>query len=167
MRSGAYEVLQEITPENKALIDEGLFLRGRIVSSYSQVEFLLADFSVKLDLRFPYLIRDRLKAVKQIADRKGYEGYKADLDRLCDELVRYDEIRTFMAHGFLTVTVDRLGNHQFEFRRYRRDGDGKFTLLSAKTTMPRLREAADHITQYVEEVLQLFRRIYHEKKLES
>jgi hypothetical protein len=157
----------EITEEHKALVDEGLFLRGRIISSYSQVEFLLADISVKLDLRFPYLIKDRLKAVKRIAEREGYEAYKADLDRLSDQLVEYDEIRTFMAHGFLTVTVGQKNRHEFEFLRYQRDGDGKFTLMSAKTSVPRLREAADHITQYVEEVLALFRRIYKEKEIEK
>ncbi len=36
--------------EQKALVDEALFLRGRIIASYSQVEFILADFSVKADL---------------------------------------------------------------------------------------------------------------------
>jgi hypothetical protein len=48
--------LTEPTEQQKSLVDEALYLRGRIVASYAQVEFLLADISVKLDLRFPYLI---------------------------------------------------------------------------------------------------------------
>jgi hypothetical protein len=36
------------------------------------VEFLLADISVKLDLRFPYLIEKRIKAVRRNAEREGY-----------------------------------------------------------------------------------------------
>src|SRR5579863_2583267 len=105
----------EPTEQQKRLVDEALYLRGRIVASYAHVEFLLADLVVKLDLRFPYLIEARIKAVKRIAERQGYEIYKADLERICAELLQYDELRNFMAHGFLSLTVDRKGNHQFEF----------------------------------------------------
>ncbi len=156
----------EATENQKLLVDEALYLRGRIVAAYAQVEFLLADISVKLDLQFPYLIDARIKAVRRITERAGYELYKAELDRVCDELLRYDDIRHFMTHGFLSLTVDRNGNHQFEFLRYQRVGEGKFTLLNGKTTIERLREAADDIGQYVSHVIRLFERIYREKKLE-
>ena len=59
--------------QHKMLVDEALYLRGRIIAAYAQVEFLLADLVVKLDLRFPYVIEDRIKAVRRIADRPGYE----------------------------------------------------------------------------------------------
>jgi hypothetical protein len=156
----------EPTEQQKALVGEALYLRGRIVSSYAQVEFLLADISVKLDLRFPYLIDARIKAVRRITERDGYQAYKEELDRACGELLQYDEIRHFMAHGFLILTTDSKDNHEFEFRRYQREGDGKFTLLTAKTTIERLRQAADDIGQYVSHVIRLFERIYREKKLE-
>jgi hypothetical protein len=52
----------------KSLIEEVTYLRGRIITAYAQVEFILADFSVKLDLKFPYRIRDRIKAAKAIAN---------------------------------------------------------------------------------------------------
>lgn len=58
----------EPTEQQKALVDEALYLRGRIIASYAQVEFLLADLVVKLDLRFPYLIESRIKAVKKIGE---------------------------------------------------------------------------------------------------
>jgi hypothetical protein len=156
----------EPTEQQKSLVDEAFYLRGRIVGSYAQVEFLLADISVKLDLRFPYLIDARIKAVKRIAEREGYEIYKDELDAVCEELLRYDEIRHFMTHGFLTLTTDRKGSHQFEFLRYQRDGDGKFSRLSGKTTLEQLRQAADDIGQYVSHVIRLFERIYRERKLE-
>ena len=72
---------------------------------------MLADISVKLDLRFPYLIDARIKAVRRIAEREGYEVYKGELDGVCEDLLQYDEIRHFMTHGFLSVTIDRTGNH--------------------------------------------------------
>jgi hypothetical protein len=57
------------TQLQKSLIEEATYLRGKILTSYAQVEFLLADLSVKLDLRFPYLIKDRIKAAKRISER--------------------------------------------------------------------------------------------------
>jgi hypothetical protein len=155
------------TELQRSLVDEAMLLRGRIVASYSQVEFLLADISVKLDLRFPYLVKDRIKAVKRIAERNGYEVYKEDLDRMCDELLRYEELRHFMAHGFMSLTTDKKDNHQFEFLRYQREGDGKFTLTSAQTTVAHLRQAAGDITEYVSNAVRLFERIYREQKLET
>jgi hypothetical protein len=156
----------EPTYEQKMLVDEALYLRGRIVASYAQVEFLLADLVVKLDLRFPYLIEARVKAVKRIAEREGYEIYKDDLERVCAELLQYDELRHFIAHGFLSLTLDRKGNHQFEFLRYQRESEGKFTMLRATTTIERLRQAAEDIVEYVSHAIRVFERIYREKKLE-
>jgi hypothetical protein len=156
----------EVPKQQKLLVDEALYLRGRIVASYAQVEFLLADISVKLDLRFPYLIDARIKAVRRIAEREGYEVYKEELDHVCEEILRYNDVRHFMTHGFLRLDTDRNGNHQFEFLRYQRDGEGTFTLLSSKATIERLRQAADNIEEYVSHVIRLFARIYREKKLE-
>jgi hypothetical protein len=155
----------EPTDQQKRLVDEALYLRGRIVASYAQVEFLLADLLVKLDLRFPYLIDARIKAVKKIAG-PGYEVYKDELDHVCDDLDQFDDLRHFMTHGFLSLTTDTKGNHQFEFLRYIREGEGKFTMMSAKTTIERLRQAAEDIGKYVSLVIRLFERIYREKKLE-
>lgn len=156
----------EASDTQKMLVDEALYLRGRIVAAYAQVEFLLADLVVKLDLKFPYLIDARIKGVKRIAEGPGYESYKEDLDVACDELLKYDELRHFMTHGFMRMDVDRKGNHQFEFLRYARESEGKFTMLSAKTDIVRLRQAVDDIGEYVSRVIRLFERIYRERKLE-
>jgi len=150
----------------KSLVDEALYLRGRIVAAYAQVEFLLADLVVKLDLRFPYLIDRRLKAVKQISERPGYSDYKQELDAVCEELSHYDDLRHFMAHGFMRIDADKRGNHRFELLRYVREGEGKFTMLSGSTDIERLRRAVADMDEYVSHVIRLFERIYREKKLE-
>jgi len=49
------------------------------------VEYVLADISVRLDLKFPYRIKDRIKAVKRIVDRPEYEAYRNDFHRVCNE----------------------------------------------------------------------------------
>jgi hypothetical protein len=88
----------EINEFQKRLTDEAL-LRGKIIASYSLVEYVLADISVRLDLQFPYRIKDRIKAVKEIVDRPAYEAYRNDFHRVCDELLRYDDLRNFMAQA--------------------------------------------------------------------
>jgi hypothetical protein len=113
---------------NRKLIDEACSLRGQIIASYSAVEFWLADLSVRLNLNFPYRIKDRIKAVKEIAERQGYEAYRDDLHRVCDELLRYDDLRHFMAHGLMMLLTDNKEYYEFELRRYEREGDGQFRL---------------------------------------
>jgi hypothetical protein len=76
-------------------------------------------------------------------------------------------MRIFMAHGFLTVITDANGNHELEYRIYRRDGEGKFKLDIIKTTIPTLEDAAMDISRYVSEAVQLFGRIYNEMRLEG
>jgi hypothetical protein len=151
---------------HRDLIDEAIYLRGRIISSYAQVEFLLADFVAKLEDRFAYLIDSRIKGVKKIAEMPGYEVYKDELAKVCDELLIYDDLRHYMAHGFMRMDVDNAGEHRFEFLRYVREDQGKFQMMSAKTDIRRLRQAVEDIGDYVKDVMNLFGRIYREKNLE-
>jgi hypothetical protein len=158
--------MTEATEIQKSLVNEATYLRGKILTSYAQIEFLLADISVKLDLRFPYLIKDRIKAVKRIAERPGYEVYRGRLAKVCDDLLQYDDLRNFMAHGFMMLTTDKKNNHEFELRFYQRDSQGTFNLVSIQTTIPRLKLAAQNITEYVSDAVFVFSLIYLEKKLE-
>ena len=41
-----------------------------------------------------------------------YEGYKAELEAICDQLLAFDDIRHFVTHGFLTLTTDKNGIRQ-------------------------------------------------------
>jgi hypothetical protein len=156
-----------VTEQQKKLIDDLIYLRGRIITSYSQVEFLLADIAVKLELKFPYRIEARLKAAKRIAEREGYEFYKAELEEICDGLVQYDDIRKYMAHGWASLEVDSRDNHRFELRMYERTGERQFELMSATSTRERLLEAANDINAYTAKVINLFHRIYLERGLEK
>jgi hypothetical protein len=151
---------------HRDLIDEGTYLRGRIIASYAQVEFLLADLISKLEDRFAYRIESRIKGVRRIADMPGYEAYRYDLHRLSDELLIYEELRHFMAHGFMQAEVSREGSHRFQLLRYTREGEGKYQLMQSTTDIPRLKQAVSDIGSYVREVINLFERIYREKRLE-
>src|ERR1700719_3159240 len=72
-----------------------------------------------------------------------------------------------MAHGWVSAEIDKQGNNIIEFLRYERLGDGQFQLVRGSIDVVRLRKAAEDITQYCENVLRLFRRIYAEKNLKT
>jgi hypothetical protein len=152
-----------LTDEQKALVDECILLRGRIITSYSQVEFILADISVVLDLKFPYLIGKRIKAAKEIAERPGYEACRNELHSVCDGLDEFNDIRLFMAHGWVSAELGAEGTNIIEFFRYERTGEGQFQLMRGRTDVARLRQAADDIEQYSDRTLTLFHRIYDER----
>jgi hypothetical protein len=88
------------------------------------------------------------------------------LQNVCDGLSGFDEIRVFMAQGWVSAEVGKQGNNIVEFLRYERVGDGQFQLMRGGTDIARLRQAAEDITQYCEKVLRLFRKIYAERDLD-
>jgi hypothetical protein len=59
---GGLRQAMEINEFQKRLTDEACLLRGKIIASYSLVEYVLADISVRLDLKFPYRIKEALHA---------------------------------------------------------------------------------------------------------
>jgi hypothetical protein len=153
-------------PVHHELIDEALYLRGRIIACYAQVEFLLADLITKLEDRFAYRIESRVKGVRRIAELPGYEAYSYDLNRLADELLIYEEFRHYMVHAFMRAEVDKAGNHRFQLLRYTREGEGKYKLMQATTDISMLKQTLHDIDSYVHEVMNLFERMYREKNLE-
>ena len=153
-------------PEVHKLMDEALYVRGRIIACYAQVEFLLADLITKLEDRFAYRIESRIKGVRRIAELPGYEAYRYDLHRLSDELLIYEEFRHYMVHGFMRLEMDKKGNHRFQLLRYTKEDDGKYKLMQATTNLQRMKESLNDIDKYTHEAMNLFERIYREKKLE-
>jgi hypothetical protein len=153
-------------PETIALGDEMFYLRGKIITGYAQVEFLLADLSVKLNVKFPFKIKDRIKAAKEIAERPGYGKYRDELHEICDHLVDYDDLRHFMAHGLVTITT-MAGAHSVEMRRYDRKDKELFVQYHLFTDLDNLRNAALDIAAYSTRAVQLFRTVYLEQELEK
>ena len=126
----------------------------------------MADLITKLEDRFAYRIKSRIKGVRAIAELSGYEVFRRDLHRLADELLLWEEFRHYMVHGFMRAEVDKVGNHRFQLLRYTREDVGKYKLLQATTDIPRMKQSLGDIDKYVHEVMDLFERIYREKKLE-
>ena len=153
----------EISEFQKRLADEACLLRGKIISGYSLIEYVLADISVRLDLKFPYRIKDRIKAVKQIVNRAKYEAYRNDFHRVCDELLRYEDLRNFMAHAVMELETNRdQTSHRFRLRRYERLATGKFRPLTLEFSVEDLREQANQMLKYLSDAHAVFQKFYKE-----
>jgi hypothetical protein len=152
----------------KELTKEACFLRGQIITGYSMVEFVLADISVRLDLKFPYPIKDRIKAAKKIVNRSEYGAYRNDFHRVCDKLLRYDELRNFMAHGILFLETNRdQTSHKFTMHRYERYGTGKYRRRTLEFSVEDFRRVADEMVRYTNDAYAVFHKFYIEQAVET
>jgi hypothetical protein len=164
----ALGAMMEVNEFAKALTDEACCLRGQIITGYSMVEYLLADILMRLDLKFPYLIEERIKAAKKIVDRPEYAAYRDDFHRVCDELLRYDDLRNFMAHGYLSLDIDRdQTSHKFTMRLYERAEPGKYRCLRRDFPVEDFRKVAGEMVKYTHEAYAVFDKFYTEQALET
>jgi hypothetical protein len=158
----------EINEFQKRLTDEACLLRGKIIAGYSLVEYVLADISVRLDLKFPYRIKDRIKAVKQIVHRPEYQAYRNDFHRVCDELLRYDDLRNFLAHGIMVLeTSPDQTTHRFVMQRYERLATGKFRRLTLEFSVEAFRGQANEMLTYLSDAYAVFHKFYVEQAVET
>jgi hypothetical protein len=152
----------------KALADEACFLRGQIITGYSMVEYVLADISVHLELKFPYLIKDRIKAAKKIVERPEYKTYRNDFHRVCDQFPHYDELRNFMAHGILTLETDKDQTfHKFTMQRFERVGGGKFSRRKLEFSVESFRQTTAEVLKYTTDAYAVFQKFYIEQAVET
>ena len=158
----------EMTDEQKRLIDRGMYLRGRMITHFAQCEYLLADISVRVDKRFVYLLKKRAKALEKITAADGpYAQYGDELVPLADQLLAWDDIRHFLAHGMIfLVFVQKDKRLVFEFRRYNRRDDKSFEHLNWYISPDELEKASEALADLCQRFLSAFRRIYIEQGLE-
>ncbi|KYH01706.1 hypothetical protein [Bradyrhizobium sp. DOA1] len=151
-----------------ALIDRATYCRGRIITSFAQCEFLLADLAEKVDGRFIYLLRDRVKAAKALTEKSGpFNQYAADLVPMAEKLLEWDDVRNFLVHGFVMLTTDKAMNHMFEYRRYNRVSKEEYELRQWFVSIEDLERAKDHINALAIVMVDTMKRIYVDQNLEK
>jgi hypothetical protein len=157
----------EINEFQKRLTDEACFLRGQIITGYSMVEYVLADISVRLDLKFPYAIEKRIKAAKKIVDRPEYAAYRDDFHRVCEEFPRYEKLRHFMAHGIMVLeTSPDQTSHKFTMYRYE-SYEKKFRRLTLEFSVEFFRRVAGEMVKYTTDAYAVFQKFYTEQAVET
>jgi len=122
---------------------------------------------VKVDNRFRYALDKRINAAKAMAEGSGpLNAYADDFIPLIEGISVWTERRHWFAHGFVTFSRDRKGQHLFEFRRYEQRDEG-LALGQWFATIHDLQDAADAINRYAIAFTGLIERIYLELKIEG
>jgi hypothetical protein len=119
---------RRVCDENKVLVNHAVYLRGNIITSYAHIEFLLADICLKawqlpeyahFAGAFPYKTDSRIKAARALFEGEGpLKQYREGIQPALDELLDFEELRHFVAHGLLIV------NATLEYRLYRTTKQG-------------------------------------------
>lgn len=123
----------EIAQAHREAIERYQTLRGWIVGSYSQVEFLMADTIVRaqsipdydhLPKTPTFNVTKRVKRFRDLVESPGPISIHAeDLRGVVDRWERTEDIRHFLVHGFATFRWTRSGDMMMTFRRYMPDLD--------------------------------------------
>ena len=160
---------------HKAILSRAAEHRGRIITSYAQVEHLLADIVVrcrvlpeyaKLPKPFPFRLETRIARVRQMVNMPGpLSAYAAPFEAIITDLARYAELRHFMARGLLIVSTTSSGAHLLEYRMYRVTKDGEQEGF-IHTNLDQLWQAAAEIAEYAQRAVHLFHDVYLRHNLE-
>ncbi|MBR0868353.1 hypothetical protein [Bradyrhizobium diazoefficiens] len=110
-----------ISPQKQRIIERANKLRGMLVGSYSQVEYLLGNLWVSMEQvdpyftkrnEFPYRLPSRVKAIRQLLDvpHGPLFQFRAKAVELLDEMDAYERHRRMMAHGYMEVEHSASGH---------------------------------------------------------
>ena len=165
---------QDVSDVAKDIVNHAIHLRGMIITSYAHIEFLLADICLKAWQReeyahlagpFPYKADTRIKAVSKLLDTDGpLKTYRPGVQPVLDELLSFEELRHFVAHGLLVVTPDPSGP-RMQYRLYRTTKHGT-EIGFLETSSSELTDASLKISGLLHQMLTTFRRIYFDLGLE-
>ena len=159
-----------------SVIERAATLRGAIITSYAQVEFLLGDIVMRcMDIpEYAFLPRDfpqRFSVrLKRVADILAAAGPLADLrepfEAIMAEMVRYEELRHFMAHGLLRVFVTGASSHSLEYRMWRQRKGRPPEEGKLETNLEHLGDAAHQVAGFSGRAVRLFRDTYLGRNLQ-
>jgi hypothetical protein len=167
---------EDVSDAGREMVNQAVHIRGSIITSYAHIEFLLADICVKawrrseyasLATAFPYKTDTRIKAVRKLFDVDGpLKTYSSGIQPVLDELLNFEELRHFVAHGLLIVTPMRgPGGAKLEYRLYRTTKDGaKIDFLERSAS--ELTDTSIRISELLHDMLTTFRQIYFDLQLE-
>ena len=123
----------DIPSVHRDAIDQIQMDRGWIVSSYAQVELLMADAIVQvqnvseyehLPKTPPFNVTKRAKRFREIVEMPGPIALDRDLLlNVIDTWEATEEIRHFLVHGFAIFRFTEAGDMAMTFRRYMPDYD--------------------------------------------
>ena len=121
---------------------------------------MLADVAVRLDLKFPYRIKDRIKAAKEIVDRPEYEPYRDTTFIAC--AMSFFDTRTSATSWLMLSWNWRPIETRHPIGLDCDAATGKFRPLTLEFSVEDLREQANQMLKYLSDAHAVFQKFYKE-----
>jgi hypothetical protein len=142
------------------------FLRGAIISSYAQVEFLLTELNMRCR-QLPEYAEIAAARAKELAEGPGpVSAYANDLLPLVARLSDYEDFRHFIAHGLMVVSTRKTATAPIIFRMYRKAPKTPEEYGAIESDADQLRKVSHEISEYARQIATLVARIVQELSLE-
>ena len=161
-----------------AKIEECQRLRGWLINSFAQIEFLIGDLPCRAweipeyaEMKQPVSIvaKNRMKQTRSLLEAPGpLASYAERLVPLLDRFERYDQARNFIAHGFCSFDfVPRTREVAMRFRCYVPRKGQPPELLELYMLPGELGAARDEWVPIAEQVVAICHEIYLRFGLEN
>jgi hypothetical protein len=161
--------------EDRAMVSDAVFTRGSIITSYAHIEYLLADFCLQAWKRseythlrgvFPYKTESRIRAVRKLLESDGpLKLYCEALQPVLDDLLDFEEIRHFVAHGVMVVKATPPTGARIEYQLFRTTKEGP-QLGALNTTSAEMEDVGIKISVLLGKLLTTMNRIYDDLDFE-
>jgi hypothetical protein len=109
---------------------------------------------------FPYKTDSRIKAVRTLFEGDGpLKPYREGIQPALDELLNFEDLRHFVAHGLLIVTPMPPSDAMLQYRLYRTTKQ-ETAIAFMETSASDLENVSLEISTLLNKMLTTFRRIY-------
>lgn len=154
----------------QAQIDEGQRLRGWVVNSFAQVEYLIGDLILRCcafteyeehTRTLPHGAADRIRKTTAMLTSPGPLDPDADdIRAVLEQLAARQDIRNLLVHGFCTIVHTPAGELGFHFQKFHRHPDRQDARLIRTFTLEQLHNERDGQAVFATAALQLFAGIH-------
>lgn len=159
-----------LPPDWQAQVEEGQGLRGWVVNSFAQVEYLIGDLLLRCRAfaeyeehtrTLPHGAADRIRKITAMLASPGPLDPEADEIRtVLDQLAARQDIRNLMVHGFCTILHTSANKLGFHFQKFHRQSGRQDARLIRTLTLDQLRNERDGQAAFATAALKLFAHIH-------
>ncbi|RYF09738.1 MAG: hypothetical protein EOO77_23105 [Oxalobacteraceae bacterium] len=154
----------------QAQLEEALRLRGWLVNSFAQVEYLLGDLILQCQKfpcydehtkTLPHGANTRIERVRAILKISGpLDSDADDLAAILDHLGRQQDTRNLLVHGFTTALYTATGAVGLHFQKFHRQPDRQDARLVKTFTLSNLLKERDEQGKFAKAAVDRFQAVY-------
>lgn len=166
----------KILPKHVTAVETQSQLRGQIISSYAQVEFMLVHLIFQariikaywsLGLRYRRKLDKKIEQVEKLIAASGpIQNYQDRVKAVMDQLGAFKDDRDYMAHAYCEIYF-RDEEPEYRYRMIRNNENNEQTVEYRIYSPGELEKLERQLTSITNTLMELFREIYLNQGLEE